>query len=120
MKFNFKIQEYQTDAVESVVRIFNGQGYHTHTGYIRDLGKVEKKPQQTTLHDDDSEESGVTGFKNEALELTDEQLFNNICDTQRLNNIKQSASLVEDLAYKNNCRNLCAYSQFAFYHNISK
>lgn len=97
MKFNFKIQEYQTDAVESVVRIFNGQGYHTHTGYIRDLGKVEKKPQQTTLHDDDSEESGVTGFKNEALELTDEQLFNNICDTQRLNNIKQSASLVEDL-----------------------
>ena len=97
MKFNFKIQEYQTDAVESVVRIFNGQGYHAHTSYIRDLGKVEKKPQQTTIHDDEMEENGVTGFKNEAIELSDEQLFNNICDTQRLNNIKQSASLVRDL-----------------------
>jgi type III restriction enzyme len=97
MKFNFKIQEYQTDAVESVVRIFNGQGYHAHTSYIRDLGKVEKKAQQTTIHDDETEENGITGFKNEALELTDEQLFNNICDTQRLNNIKQSASLVKDL-----------------------
>lgn len=97
MKFNFKIQEYQTDAVESVVRIFNGQGYHAHTSYIRDLGKVEKKPQQTTINDDETEENGVTGFKNKALELTDEQLYNNICDTQRLNNIKQSASLVRDL-----------------------
>lgn len=97
MKFNFKIQEYQTDAVESVVRIFNGQGYHAHTSYIRDLGKVEKKAQQTSIHDDETEENGVTGFKNEALELTDEQLFNNICETQRLNNIKQSASLVKDL-----------------------
>lgn len=25
MKFNFKIQQYQTDAVEAVVRVFNGQ-----------------------------------------------------------------------------------------------
>ena len=96
MKFNFKIQDYQTDAVESIVRIFNGQGYHAHTSYIRDQGKVEKKQQQT-IQDEEEEESGATGFKNEALELSDEQLFNNICDTQRLNNIKQSSSLVKDL-----------------------
>lgn len=99
MKFNFKIQDYQTDAVESVARIFNGQGYHAHTSYIRDQGKVDKKPQQTAFatQNEEGEESGATGFKNEALELSDEQLFNNICDTQRLNNIKQSSSLVKDL-----------------------
>ena len=28
MKFNFKIQQYQTDAVDAVVRVFQGQGFH--------------------------------------------------------------------------------------------
>ena len=50
MKFNFKIQQYQTDAVESVVRVFNGQGHYERVSYIRDLGKVEpKKPTQTYI-----------------------------------------------------------------------
>ena len=25
MKFNFKIQQYQTDAVDAVIKVFNGQ-----------------------------------------------------------------------------------------------
>jgi type III restriction enzyme len=28
MKFNFKIQQYQTDAVEAVARVFNGQPHY--------------------------------------------------------------------------------------------
>lgn len=28
MKFKFKIQQYQSDAVEAVVRVFAGQGLH--------------------------------------------------------------------------------------------
>ena len=28
MKFNFKIQQYQTDAVDAVVRVFQGQVFH--------------------------------------------------------------------------------------------
>ena len=28
MKFKFKIQQYQSDAVETVVRVFAGQGLH--------------------------------------------------------------------------------------------
>ena len=28
MKFKFKIQQYQTDAVEAVVRVFNGQAHN--------------------------------------------------------------------------------------------
>ena len=45
MKFNFKIQDYQTEAVESIVKVFDGQGYHAGTGYIRDLGSMAAQPQ---------------------------------------------------------------------------
>ena len=38
MKFNFKIQQYQTDAVEAVVKVFQGQGFYDKISYIRDLG----------------------------------------------------------------------------------
>ena len=34
MKFNFKIQHYQTDAVDAVVQVFQGQGYHDRISYI--------------------------------------------------------------------------------------
>lgn len=42
MKFNFKIQQYQTDAVDAVVKVFQGQGYHDKISYIRDLGKKQE------------------------------------------------------------------------------
>ena len=43
MKFNFKIQQYQTDAVDAIVKVFNGQGFHDKVSYIRDMGKIKKK-----------------------------------------------------------------------------
>ena len=41
MKFNFKIQQYQTDAVDSVVGVFKGQPYSDPVNYRRDIGKVK-------------------------------------------------------------------------------
>ena len=35
MKFNFKIQQYQTDAVDAVVKVFQGQGYHESTSNVK-------------------------------------------------------------------------------------
>ena len=49
MKFNFKIQQYQTDAVDAVIKVFHGQGYHDKLGYIRDMGKVKPANQQMQL-----------------------------------------------------------------------
>ena len=49
MKFNFKIQQYQTDAVDAVVKVFNGQGFHDKISYIRDLGKMKSADMQMTL-----------------------------------------------------------------------
>lgn len=102
MKFNFKIQQYQTDAVDAVVNVFRGQGFHDKISYIRDLGKL--KPQSTQMSLDFADEYGEildalddTGYKNESLELSDEQLLKNIHDLQSLNNIKLSPSLIKDL-----------------------
>ena len=33
MKFNFKIQQYQTDAVDAVVKLFNRRGFHDKTNF---------------------------------------------------------------------------------------
>lgn len=100
MKFNFKIQQYQTDAVDAVVKVFNGQGHYDRISYIRDLGK-RTQPQQMTLPvvegDDVYDPLNDTGYKNEAIELTDEQLLHNIHELQTFNNIKLSPSLIKDL-----------------------
>mgnify|MGYP001009707820 CR=1 FL=1 len=89
MKFRFKIQQYQTDAVNSVVSVFKGQPYSDGVSYRRDLGEVKPGAEQVSLFD--------TGYLNEALQLTDEQLLKNIRDVQQDNDIYQSASLAKGL-----------------------
>lgn len=100
MKFNFKIQQYQTDAVDAVVKVFNGQGNYSGMSYIRDIGKVFDN-QQMKLNADDSGElidlENDTGYKNALIELSDSQLLSNIQSIQNVSNIKQSNSLVADL-----------------------
>ena len=103
MKFNFKIQQYQTDAVDAVVKVFKGQGFHDKVSFIRDLGKVTEPVQQQLsfiMQDDFGETddpSNDTGYKNELIELSDDQLLHNIQELQSQNNIKLSPSLVKDL-----------------------
>lgn len=97
MKFNFKIQQYQTDAVEAVVEVFKGQGYHDGISYRRDIG-VDDSPKQIEMNYD-AESFDLfddSGYKNETVELSDEQLLENIHDLQNRNNIKLSSSLIKD------------------------
>lgn len=100
MKFNFKIQQYQSDAVDAVVKVFQGQGFHDKISYIRDLGKREKTQDYQMALDmaqEDSDPQSDIGYKNALLELSDEQLLRNIQTLQSRNNIKLSPSLVKDL-----------------------
>ena len=101
MKFNFKIQPYQTDAVEAVARVFIGQGHYDKISYIRDLGKKKANQQMGMIMADEYGEAidldDDIGYKNEMLELSDDQLLKNIRQIQNESNIKQSASLVKDL-----------------------
>lgn len=103
MKFNFKIQQYQTDAVDAVVKVFAGQGYSEKISYIRDMGKKSVgQTQQIQLTLDNTEELELydplsdIGYKNEVVELSDEQLLQNIQRLQSENNIKQSTTLNKD------------------------
>lgn len=103
MKFNFKIEQYQTDAVDSIVDVFNGQPHYDRVSYIRDIGKrVASSIDQANLTFDIDEAESLdplddSGFKNEEIELTDEQLLSNIHKIQSLNNIKLSPTLNKDL-----------------------
>ena len=101
MKFNFKIQQYQTDAVEAVVKVFAGQEFHDRIRYVRDLGKKERQAVYqmpiTDATDDSFDPDDDTGFKNEEIGLTDSQLLQNIHKLQSENNIKLSPELVKSL-----------------------
>ena len=102
MKFSFKIQQYQTDAVDAVARVFQGQPYSAGVSYLRDMGSLSAKPQQLSLMPmaDDAAQLELqdlindSGFKNEALQLTDADLVQNIRALQAESNIHQSDKLV--------------------------
>ena len=49
MKFQFKIQQYQTDAVDSTVQVFSGQPNQGLQEYVLDKGKLFVK-NKGTLH----------------------------------------------------------------------
>ena len=89
MNFKFKIQGYQTDAVENTVSVFAGQPSRDSFQYRRDLGKDAAG---RLFAEDD-----FAGYRNADIELTDKQLLDNIHKIQDGQDIKQSASLVSDL-----------------------
>ena len=78
MKFKFKIQQYQTDAVERTVEVFTGQPSMDNLTYRRDLGR-----RNATLYDAELE----TGYRNSEVQLTPSQLLNNIHKSQAAGDI---------------------------------
>ena len=98
MKLKFKVQPYQTSAVESVVDCFAGQVKTPGIAYRIDPGVNKKQlAQGPILLDTDIEQ---TGFKNADIQLTDAQLLANIQAVQRRQNLPLSQSL-EDFHVKN-------------------
>ena len=87
MKFKFKIQQYQTDAVDSTVEVFAGQPSYDNSVYTHDLGK-----RQGTI----KFEGEDTGYRNTDVELSRSQMLSNLRSLQVLGDIKQSDSLVID------------------------
>lgn len=95
MKFKFTIQGYQTDAVESVVKVFAGQPFQDKVSYRRDTG--------TQVIDHDlfnwklSDEDLYMGFANAPVALDGTQLLKNIREVQNNNNIKESSALAKHM-----------------------
>lgn len=81
MKFQFKIQQYQTDAVENTVGVFAGQPSHDPAAYRCDVGRERLNFEET-------------GYRNAEVELDARQLLENIRKVQRESNIPLSDKLV--------------------------
>lgn len=87
MKFKFKIQQYQTEAVENTVNVFAGQpALQGQKGYRIDLGK---RAQTIAFEGEDS------GYSNGEIVLTNEQILDNIRDIQVAQLIQPSTSLAK-------------------------
>lgn len=82
MKFKFKIQPYQTEAVESVIGCFTGQINTSGIKYRIDSGKENR------LFD-------LMGFKNSDIQLSDTQLLGNIHEVQRKQGLFFSDKIVQ-------------------------
>ena len=90
MKFKFKIQQYQTDAVENTVTVFQGQPSHTLSTYRRDLGTYQN--QRITYKEEE------TGYGNHRLELDGQTMLRNIRSVQNLYDITPSETLAKGVA----------------------
>ncbi len=88
MKFKFKIQQYQTDAVERTVEVFSGQPSYAPMKYRMDLGKRDGKLQYAG--DDDA-------YCNANVELSQTQLLDNIRKVQAQGDIKLSDRLLPSI-----------------------
>lgn len=85
MKFKFKIQGYQTDAVSNTTVIFTGQPNRDNAHYRRDLGKLAAGTMREMLDDD--------GYRNADVELSSKQLLENLHSVQTLAGVPLSKSL---------------------------
>lgn len=95
MKFQFKIQGYQTEAVESTINVFRGQPMRAFSYYRRDVGR-DALGQYRIVTDEEE-----TGYRNADVELDSKQLLSNIREMQVYNQITPSAQLSEGLGAVN-------------------
>lgn len=98
MKLQFKKQQYQTDAVESTVDIFNGQPNQRLLDYKMDHGKMYvisngKRIEQTDFVVNEND----TGYKNGEIVLSEDKLLKNIHQIQTQNNIHLSNEVIKRL-----------------------
>ncbi|HDI7223220.1 TPA: DEAD/DEAH box helicase family protein [Staphylococcus aureus] len=76
MKFQYKDQQFQVDAVNAVTSVFEGQPKQTSSSYVMDIGDEEN----VTL-------DILNGFKNFPISLSDNHLLENIKSVQRDNGL---------------------------------
>lgn len=97
LRFTFKTLNYQTEAVDSIVRIFEGQEFNDGILYRHDIGN--QKVSQATI----DPETGLpftdftTAYRNNDLLVPAEILLKNINAIQKIHGIPLSKSIVHTL-----------------------
>lgn len=97
MKIQFKVQQYQTDAVDAVTRVFDGQPYADGVKYRIDPGKP--RGVQTL---EQSVEAQDTGMRNTEIQLKTVQLLENVRKVQGERGLAPSQELVSSPAARIN------------------
>lgn len=95
MKLQFKVQQYQTNAVDAVVEIFEGQPKRDGISYRIDPGKVTPSSNPTLFETNDTPDSGL---RNADIALSTTQLLENVHKVQRSRNLPLSTTLVDSKA----------------------
>lgn len=111
MKFQFKIQPFQTEAAESVVRVFAGQPNVGVSKYRCDIGSEKKLNEDerislrgvmaisyASMTEEEKrvlEEEYESAYRNENVQLSKEDLLKNIRAVQTANNIKYLLKLLK-------------------------
>ncbi|MEU0772112.1 type III restriction-modification system endonuclease [Streptomyces albogriseolus] len=94
MKLQFKVQQYQTDAVDAVIDCFAGQPRDDGVSYRIDPGRRAKSAQPTL----EASETPDSGLRNADIALSPAQLLENIQAVQRSRNLPLSKALVPSKA----------------------
>ncbi len=97
MKFKFKTQPYQQDAVNNICKVFKGQPYADMVRYTRDLGIRKKTDELKQASLFDAFDENDDGFENAKILLEDAEIFDNIKTIQQESNYKESETLVSGL-----------------------
>lgn len=95
MKLQFKVQQYQTDAVDSVVEVFAGQPKHDGISYRIDPGNVKPVANPGLFETSETPDSGL---RNAEIALTGAQLLENTHRVQRSRNLPLAPKLVDSKA----------------------
>ena len=95
MKLQFKIQPYQTDAVDSVVEVFAGQPRRTGVSYRIDPGKVKPSAAPALFETSTTPDSGL---RNAEIELAAAQLLANLHQVQKSRNLPLAPKIVDSKA----------------------
>ena len=102
MKLQFKVQAYQTNAVQMVVDCFAGQVNTNGIKYRLDPGTNKKMRAKGPVLPGIEMEVEQSGFKNADVQLSETQLLSNIQAVQQKQNLPLSASLVSSAGCKIN------------------
>lgn len=92
MKIKFKHQQFQLDAVKSIVDVFQGQPNES-SRFTLDKGRRQKSVEIGDLFQQTSGNDSEYGFKNNPIKLVDQEVLGNIQAIQRQNGLKLSERL---------------------------
>ena len=102
MEFKFTVLDYQTRASDAVVKVFDGQPKIDALSYVRDIGTGRVGKHAQGAFDMVASDGGVmvddgAGFRNAPLQLSSDELFDNVKKVQRKNGVPVSSELHHNL-----------------------